>query len=295
MHTAVPAITMFQEILAATDFSDSSLKAVGYAKAIARRFGSHLVLAHVSQPVVAISPPEAVWFDALDVQVGLEDRLESEVAGLRSEGMKADAVSLQGAVTPEILIVAASHASDLIVIGTHRRHGVDRLILGSTAETLLRKANCPVLTVGPAAPETSGEWWPSEMVCATSLVPESAHVAAFAHKLATRLGAGLALMHVETARDLHGVDNRARFEQVLAQGLPPEFAKETGVEIHISPDTVAQDIIQTAIRRKAGLIVLAAEHAWPGVTHLTRGVVAHVLTDAPCPVLTLMHRTNQST
>jgi len=121
-----------REILFATDFSDASANAARLAVQTARRLGGRLHMLHVVRPVTDPVPPRrelAALAKAIerDVQV---------ISELRS-----------GSAAREILGYAARNAIDMIVIGAHGRTGLSRVLLGSVAEAVMRRAPCPVLVV----------------------------------------------------------------------------------------------------------------------------------------------------
>ena len=151
MATMNTVAVTFERILVPTDFSETSERALGYAKAIARQENSQLLLVHVNPPVNLVTPPEAAWIDEGEIQSAQEERLEQSGAALRSEGFRARTISLTGPLYDELLSAVRQNEVDLIVLGTHGRKGYDRLLLGSDAEAILRQADCPVLLVGPRA------------------------------------------------------------------------------------------------------------------------------------------------
>lgn len=129
-----------REILAATDFSDNAEAAVALAAQTARSVGARLHLFHV------LSPVEQDVTRLLAHEAAAAGAIVSAVA----TGDPAD----------EILRYAAAHGIDLIVIGTHGRTGLSRLLLGNVADRVLRRARCPVLVVpaaAVAAPPTRAE------------------------------------------------------------------------------------------------------------------------------------------
>ncbi len=133
-----------QTILHPTDFSERSNTAFELACTLARTFGARLVLVHVAPTVVANAvvtiPPEpaATW-----------KSLQEQLANIRSPepGVHLETHFREGDPGTEIVRLAREIHCDLIVMGTHGRTGLGRLLLGSVAEAVLRRANCPVLTV----------------------------------------------------------------------------------------------------------------------------------------------------
>lgn len=142
-----------KRILVPTDFSPTADAALTYALDLAPKLGATVSLVHV--------------FDDLSgIQSGEYVSMPSEMRGAILEDLRrrlADAAATRGhsELNPEVLIgptartiVDSAHDSraDLIVIGTHGRHGIPHLLLGSVAERVVRTATCPVLTVRPPQP-----------------------------------------------------------------------------------------------------------------------------------------------
>jgi len=141
-------------LLHPTDFSDQSQYAFWLACAMARDYGARLVVLHVA-PLAAplyygegMIPPDPEELCAA-AQEKL-NRLEAPNAGVRLERRLE-----RGSAALEILRVGQEIQTDLIVMGTHGRTGLGRLLMGSVAEQVVRKAPCPVLTVKTPFPETT--------------------------------------------------------------------------------------------------------------------------------------------
>jgi len=132
-----------------TDFSEAANEALQVARALARDHQAKLVLVAVPQlpppPYKYPFPPGQTEY-AADVQATRRrlDALAKSIVDIPVE----TAIST-GPPGPAILTVASNHRADLIVMGTHGRTGVPRLLLGSVAEHVLRHAACPVLTIRP--------------------------------------------------------------------------------------------------------------------------------------------------
>jgi nucleotide-binding universal stress UspA family protein len=150
------AMLPIHTILHPTDFSDRSGCAYQLACALARDYGARLVLLHVKPPDVIYGEGYVLPPDPEAERCELLNRLE----GLRPPDLTSEVyrVLQEGSPTEEILRTAEEVQADLIVMGTHGRTGLERLLLGSVAEAVLRQAPCPVLTVKapfpmPAVPE----------------------------------------------------------------------------------------------------------------------------------------------
>jgi nucleotide-binding universal stress UspA family protein len=150
-------------ILHPTDFSEQSQCALRLAGALARDHGARLVLLHVAAAPVAFYT-EGVFVPAPSDPHDEERRqLEQlEVPG----AAPAERRLAEGNPPSEILRVAEETGADLIVMGTHGRTGLARLLMGSVAEQVVRRAPCPVLTVKTPFPAAGPAAAPSEEVAA---------------------------------------------------------------------------------------------------------------------------------
>ena len=142
-----------KNVLVATDFSEPSDTALNYARAMARSFGAKLHVMHVFEPLWITSADVVGGGVALASMIqGLEDsarkQLEDAVTEEDRRELRAEA-TLVTSESParEIAHYAGAHTIDLVVIGTHGRSGLSRLLIGSVAEKVVRLAPCPVLTV----------------------------------------------------------------------------------------------------------------------------------------------------
>lgn len=148
-ETGLPASTLpelrLHRILVPIDFSECSRKALQYAASFARQFQAELMLLHVVElPVVTGLPAEPM----LPEMEAPEDTAAELGAWAKQSGVAgAKAVVSTGPAYAEIVDTADEGNVDLIVIGTHGRRGLAHLLMGSTAEKVMREAPCPVLVV----------------------------------------------------------------------------------------------------------------------------------------------------
>ncbi len=144
-----------RSILLPTDFSECARKAVPYAADLARLTGARVVCLHVIEPVVpAVGwTPLAEPLPVGDISEQLEDSAAKELprfAGCEEfEGLEVEDSIVRGDAAAEIVRAARERGSDLIVISSHGRTGLGRILFGSTAESVVRHAPCPVLVVKP--------------------------------------------------------------------------------------------------------------------------------------------------
>jgi nucleotide-binding universal stress UspA family protein len=142
---------MFYRIVVATDFSECAQEAWELARRIAAAPGSALVLTHVLTEVPLYGEGVFNIETARKVRDGArkwsEAALEDWVGKARGAGLSARAALRTGVPHEEIVALAQDERADLIVIGTHGRGGINRALLGSVADRVVRLAPCPVLTV----------------------------------------------------------------------------------------------------------------------------------------------------
>src|SRR5687768_7601888 len=131
---------MIKKILCPVDRSPSSLQVFGYAIALARWQGARLYLLEVIEaavpPGVGPTPKDDVVPN--DARVALERDLRGALTARRALDLKVEIFMRKGNVVQEILAQAKASRADLVVIGGHGRGGVQRLVLGSVAEKVLR-------------------------------------------------------------------------------------------------------------------------------------------------------------
>jgi nucleotide-binding universal stress UspA family protein len=147
------ALTRLRVIVHPTDFSHGSDAALRVARSLARDRGARLVLLHVAPLHVVV---EGGVTAALDVN-DLRDALEAAREIVDGPDLKfpVETWFSQGAAADEIIHVAEEIRCDLIVMGTHGRTGLGRLLMGNTAESVLPETNCPVMIVKASEPVSS--------------------------------------------------------------------------------------------------------------------------------------------
>jgi nucleotide-binding universal stress UspA family protein len=140
-----------KNILVAVDFSSPSSKALDYAVAFARQFRARLTLLHVVEPMVY--PENYVTLPAVNEDINrslmqaAEEKLASQRDRVAAERVQVNALTRLGRPYVEITEAARELGADLILVATHGHTGLKHVLLGSTAERVVRHAPCPVLTV----------------------------------------------------------------------------------------------------------------------------------------------------
>lgn len=147
---------LFYRIVVPTDFSACADAALDLARRLAAASDAELVLVHVLSDA-------ALWSEGLmsaehvdQVFTAVRQRAEAELERRRDEaqraGVRARAVTRHGSAWREIVDVVTDERADLAVMGTHGRGGLDRTLLGSVADRVVRMAPCPILTVREPRP-----------------------------------------------------------------------------------------------------------------------------------------------
>jgi len=146
----------FKRILVTTDFSESGDHAIAHAFRMAADHGAEVLLLHVLELVIAPNPIYAHYYPTDLLTPEIRERAENDAKqGLLERvpktgplaGVPYQAILTHGGPAEEIIRVAGERQADLIVISTHGRTGLKHLLLGSTAERVIRHAHCPVLVV----------------------------------------------------------------------------------------------------------------------------------------------------
>jgi nucleotide-binding universal stress UspA family protein len=285
----------FENILFATDFLPAAQAALPYAAGLANSFGANLYALHVSEPINYALPPES-W-------VGMQTAVEAQKKLLREQLQREypevapKIIEAEGNIWTAVEAAVEKHEIDLIVLGTRGRTGFEKVLLGSKAEEILRRAHCPVLTVGPDVPASLGARGKiGSILYATHFGPASLKASHIAVSLAEEYQAKLTVLTVlPTDRNVNRVGlkeeiGEAREEEL--RGLVPEDAKlwcapHFMVEYGNQP---ADKILHRAQEIGVDLIVLGAHkpQGVPGAaTHLPTATIHRVIAHANCPVLTV--------
>ncbi len=281
-----------KNILLASDFSSASDKAAAYAKALALNFRSSVEIAHVFDPSVVTTYMEAVLGLPVKERKHISNEsLERLQREFTAAGIEAH-TSLPEGHRPhfELLNLAREQDADLIVAGTHSRTGLERLVVGSTAEELIRHAHCPVLTVGPhAAPLPDGPLVFQKIIYATDFSAEAAKAAVFALSFAQDSGAHLYYCHIARTQDTpeERKSQDVIFKAALRKMIPESSYEWCSPEVVVEHGNAAESILGLAGRIHADLIVLGARNASFWLTHVEHGLTPDLLAEATCPVMTV--------
>jgi nucleotide-binding universal stress UspA family protein len=296
-------------ILVGTDFSECADQAVTCAGFLATAFSAALDILHVVEVTPHMQPDDTVadrFFRQRRIEVA--DSLDELVRRLASDKVSVKWHQRFGIPSQKLNAAARDLRVDLVVVGTHGQTGLPRILLGSTAERIVRGAPCPVLTI--RAVREHREPVPSETVaaapalgrilCPIDFSPCSLSALQYAAQLVQALGASLTILHVlqplffDLELGLGAVpdyeQSRARAEYQLAEAREALLKRELTVQTAISGGIPSDSIVAAAQTFRCDLIVMGT-HGKRDLPHFMAGSVAEaVLRRAPCPVLTVADR-----
>jgi nucleotide-binding universal stress UspA family protein len=295
-----------QRILFPTDFSSVAEDAFSHAAHLAMKYDAEVHVFNVASPHQAdqANPMDYLPLEASDEEGGQFFMPIEEVdveTPAHEQGSVRVVYRQVESVSPAKAIIdrAGDLDVDLIVMGTHGRKGVDRLLSTSVSEEVVRQAPCPVFTIlgsdddGP----TAGPFV-RRVLAPVDLSEQSTLVADHAAELAATYDATLDLLHVveEAAYPtVYGIDPlgpalpdiQERAREAMEELASRVSDRAPDVEVHVMTGYAARDIIDFAADRQSSLIVMAT-HGRTGLERFLIGSVAEkVVRSATCPVFTL--------
>lgn len=295
MSTMTPITPALQvrEILFATDFTSSSRRAQKTAMFFAERFGARMHVLHAFNPV-QLAP--MMGYDmpgtaVVDLESGARQQLQRTVNDVKQHGITTQSILATGTPSESVAAAIRDLNIDLVVVGTHGAEGVERIVLGSVAEEIMRNASCPVITVGPSV--VSHDPTIKRVLFATDFSPASLHAVPAAYAVAWENQAQLILLHVlpteiesnpDTPRLTH------YFEHELLHLLPPEAAEQCKIDLLLEQGRTADCILDVAEQRECDLIVLGVQSGHDYTSHFFAGLTYQVICNAPCPVMTVRQK-----
>jgi nucleotide-binding universal stress UspA family protein len=281
------------KIMVTTDFSEISDHALDYAIALAHRYDARIYLTHVITPdPFQFAEPQLAQATYEKVRQAAEEGITDILISGKLRGVPHEVLLKEGNVWPSLESLIVRNDIDLLVVGTHGRGKVQKLLIGSVAEEIFRKADCAVLTVGPAVKNTSvKEVELNHILFATDFGPGAEKAAAYAFSLAQEHNATLTLLHVIESAAAYTEESVARQREInvvrMKQLMP------AGTENWCKPDfratfgAAVEEILIAARESKADLIVMGAKARKSLAGHAPLTIAYNVVTKATCPVLTV--------
>jgi nucleotide-binding universal stress UspA family protein len=279
-------------VVYATDFSLCSQNAGLYAARIAAYFSAKLLVAHAFRLSQAALEVETGDRKVSQQRVDLKNLLSKEALLLGMNSMEVTPTLLEGDPKDAIPRLADRNGPSMIVLGTHGGGRLERGIIGSVAEEILRSTRWPALTVGPKVQSVTPKTLPFERILfATDFTPVAASAATYAVMLAEAFGARIDVLnvihdsvigHPEPLSDL-----RNRFYGIL-DGLLPQQALEFCDPITFVTMGNAFDRILEHIREQSiDLLVLGIRKTSHLGMEMRTSAAFRIIVGAECPVLTI--------
>lgn len=283
----------FNKILLATDFSPASGRALEYAVSLARRYGSAIYLTHVIS--LDAYPPMAPEFAASSLQK-MHVEAQKKFRELLKSGLLIalpyKAVIQEGNLWLALEESIKKYEIDLLVVGTHGAGALRKVLIGSGAEEIFRKANVPVLTVGPSAaidPPYEVEF--KNILFATDFGKSAEREAEYAVSLAQEHCSRLRFVHVFPHPKDYGESVLAQQKQnsmaQLRELVPAETELHCKLEFEVPVGEPVEQILRIAEETKADLIVMGAKARKNLAGNVPHTKAYRVVCGAQCPVLTV--------
>ena len=293
-----------RRILCPVDLSDTSLRALQHAAALAGWYESLLTAFYVDT-TLPIEDADFAFARPAVIEAARSSRALQDVSTFagRASSVTKVGVAVEESTHVEGAILEAARAlpADLIVMGSHGRSGVPRLFLGSVAERVLRSAPCPVMVVPPHDAVEPSTVSFKHIVCPVDFSESSLAALTWALSLAEEADAQLSLLHViEVPAELRvpAVVTDPDFDQLHAaveadtltrlRSLIPVHASEfCSVETAAASGAAGHAILEFAARRHADLIVMGAQGQGAIERWIFGSKTRDVVCGATCPVLTV--------
>ena len=285
----------FDRLLVATDFSVASQAACRTAIDTCLALRASLVILHVFRPVEAAAQQTGGQKQEAEKKA-LQDKCRATLEELRNQaveaGVECEAILGAGNPTATILATIAARKIDLTIMGTSALHGLERIVFDSTTEAVLRKAPCPVLTVGPHASHSEKALQSvGPVLFATDFHFTTIHAIRFAASFSQLTASPLHCLHV-MPRTLESCIQCQVVPAIMSEALQ-QLANESGVvvEAPICATTYGSEVscavVDYARQHNAKLIVLGVRKASLEASETHLHIAYRIITEAPCPVLTM--------
>lgn len=276
-----------KRILCPIDFDEHSGRALARAQDFALQHGAELRLLHVfpSRPESLLMPRASV---ALQVDRAGGAHLDALAEMIRERGVPCEVATLHGDPAFQILQEARDCDADLIVMATHGRKGVARVVLGSVAEAVLHATPCPLLTIPP---RDGGPGEPLRRVlCAVDFSPSSPATLSHALAMVQEAKGALTVLNVIDPAFSAGPPDaaRARAEDALARlhrRVPDEVEHWCVLRDAVRFGETAAEVLKLAAEEEAQLIVVGAHSRRPSVAAMIGSCADRIVRESQCPVL----------
>ncbi len=278
----------FARIMVATDFSKAATMALKMAIAIGEIFGSEILAVHAVAPFMYATGDGPAIPEMMDTALDDAKRKMKKLVASeqRSNGLRLQTVVACSSAIELIEKIASEQKVNLIVAGSNGASGLKRLLLGSVAETILRKAACPVLIAGP---HCRPEQYPLRSILfATDLETTGLRAAQYASALAERVNGHLTLLHVidkhQKIPEIQSESLEKNRQQQLRSLLPADVDLFCTPKLRVEYGPPAEVISAVAESESTSLIVVGLQHRSALADHAPWSTLSHVIREAKCGV-----------
>jgi nucleotide-binding universal stress UspA family protein len=282
----VAAPVTLKNILVATDFSPLWDIALPFVSALAGRYQANLTLLNVIPAVIYPEIPLDPYPPGEEKQrEAMMEKLGSIADGIPVPDSNKSRVVRIGDTVQAVLDVVADRHIDLVVVTTHGRSGFSRLVLGSTAEQILRRVPCPVLTIGPKTNKALEFEKFKTILIPVDFSAESNDAAMYAVALGKEQRAKIVVLHIiDRTFPPYQIESSKIFadHEILnidTDGLETERIVRVGA--------VEEEIVEAAVELGASCMVMGRHKHGALSTHFPFTTLHTVLSNAPCPVFTV--------
>jgi nucleotide-binding universal stress UspA family protein len=287
-----------ESILCPVDFSEFSVNAYEYAQSLAWHYKAALFLQHVLYPLHSSfaaygSDTDSYEKGCRQLRADAEEKLQEFVRRHARTEIRPQCVVQDGWVTDLILSLAEARAVNLIVMGTHGLRGIDRLMVGSVTERVLRRARCPVLAVRKPAHHVISSVQDPEPVHLRKMLlcadfSDHAHRASeYAVSMAKEYGAELTLLHVleDVPRSTDLESATEKVAKQLKESIAPKTREGCIVKVLVRIGKPYQQIIQLALEAQTDLVIMGVRGRGALDTAIFGSTTYRVIQLGSCPVL----------
>lgn len=290
--TTISSRISIKNILFPTDFSQAAAAALPYVRALAKWFDAKVVIAHSAPALAALALPLGPMPLEMDLEwESAQSRMKEFIHTNPLPGLHAEAVVCRGEIGNTLADLVDRHQIDLVAVGTRGREGMRKVMLGSGAERIFRRARCPVLTVGPNVKRSEAEFesW-KNILFATDFSEGSLGALPYALSIAEENQAQLTLTHMLSLMPIKRQSSEEEAtRQRLRSLLPADAADWCTAECVVGFEFPADGILRIADEGCADLIVMGVHksNVPRASSHLPWAIAYEVVCHAKCPVLTV--------
>lgn len=248
-----------KRILIPTDLSDFASLAIQYGAFFNRRLGAALTLLYADEMLVPFGPEVPMGYFLENAPAARKQEMEMlcEQARKYAPGIDVETVVISDTPSRAIVTTADKMNADLILMGTHGRHGVERAFLGSVAERVLRQTDRPVLTVAPPLFPQGKEAAIRTVLCPVNFTPIAGAALNYAAKITDAFHAELVMLYVDDGTHSPFL-NRAGAE--LAAWIAPAVRERIRYREVLTRGDAAARVLEVADDVDTDLIVIGSQH-----------------------------------